>query len=497
MPPIGGDGAGNHLVSRTQLGVIETQGHRNGVRDPRDQARRIGWLLVITLLLLGLVVVVVNDPFGWGIAGALTWQGLFVNASIVALGLFLTLLLFRYFGVLYMSYAFNAKYAVQEESYAEQYDPQRAYLPPATIIIPAYNEEKLVARTIESLMAFDYPDFEIIVVDDGSDDGTSAVAEQYIGRYDSVGGGSIEVKLITKPNGGKATALNAGLSAANHEVILCVDGDSELTADSLRRAVRHLRDPQVGAVAGDVKVKNRKGLWTRLQALEYILGLNMVRSAQSTIRLVNIIPGPVGIFRRQALHDAGYYSADTFAEDCDATLKILRSGWRVVYEPQAIAWTEAPDKLIDLLKQRYRWTRGILQAVRKHKKLFYNPYADQKPNFGGSAVMWMMAFESLIWPAMNIFAHIFFVAAALLGYTYFLVLWWLSLTILDLAASLYCVVAEKEDPKLIPYAIIYRSFFILIVDVCKVFATIEEMLGMGMQWGKLERIGDRRSTAVG
>jgi poly-beta-1,6-N-acetyl-D-glucosamine synthase len=415
-----------------------------------------------------------------------------VNASIIALGLFLTLLLFRYFGILYMSYAFNAKYTVQEESFAEQYDPERAYLPPVSVIIPAYNEAKLISRTIQSLLAFDYPDFEIVVVDDGSDDATSAVAEQLVGRYQTMGGGTAEVKLITKPNGGKATALNAGLSVASFDVILCVDGDSELTPDSLRRAVRHLRDPKIGAVAGDVKVKNRNGLWTRLQALEYVLGLNMVRSAQSTLSLVNIIPGPAGIFRRQALADAGFYSADTFAEDCDVTLKILRCGWRVVYEPLAIAWTEAPEALIDLLKQRYRWTRGILQAVRKHKKLFYNPWADGKANFGGLAVMWAMAFESLIWPAMNIFAHVFFVTAALLGYSYFLVLWWLSLTILDLAASIYCVVAEKEDPRLIPYAVIYRSFFILIVDVCKLLATIEELLGMGMHWGKLERIGDRR-----
>lgn len=496
-PGAAGDAAAGRSLLRVPVHIVDPAIGLVPPRcDERHYVRRIAWLLVLALALAAGLVVLVHDPMGWGVGAGLTWQALFVKASIVALALFLTLLLFRYFGVLVMSYVNTARYTVEEERYAEQYDPRRAYVPPVSVIIPAYNEEKLIDRTIGSLLALDYPVFEIVVVDDGSSDRTSAVAAAFVGTHATRGGGTAEVKLITKANGGKASALNAGISAASHDVLLCVDGDSEITPESLRRAVRHLRDPRIGAVAGDVKVRNRDGLWTRLQALEYVEGLNMVRSAQSAARLVNIIPGPLGVFRREALAEAGFYSSDTFAEDCDITLKILRAGWRVTYEPLAIAWTEAPATLLDLLKQRYRWTRGILQAVRKHKQLFYNPFADDRPNFGGSAVMWMMAFESLIWPAMNIFAHVFFVTAALFGYGYFLVLWWLSLTILDLAAALYCVAAEKEDPRLIPYAVIYRSFFILIVDVSKLFATIEEMLGFGMTWGKLERIGRGRPATA-
>jgi poly-beta-1,6-N-acetyl-D-glucosamine synthase len=462
---------------------------------PRHLAR-IAWLSALTVVLLAVVVVAMEDPLGWGVGIDLSWQGLFVLASIAALALFLGLLLLRYFGVLYMSYLHAARYTAREDRYADQFDPERAFLPPTSIIIPAYNEAKLIEQTLYSLLELDYPRFEIIVVDDGSSDETARLAAAFAGRYPTAAGGSARVRVLTKTNGGKATALNAGIAAARYDFLLCVDGDSEIEPDTLRRAMRHFRDPSIGAVAGNVKVKNRRSLWTRLQALEYVEGLNMARSAQSLLHLVNIIPGPVGVFRREALRGAGWYSPDTFAEDCDVTLKMLRAGWRVVYEPRAVAWTEAPQGLLDLLKQRYRWTRGILQAVRKHKRLFFNPFADRRSNFGGTLVMWVMAFESLIWPVMNIFAHLFFVTAALFGYSYYLVLWWLSLTLLDLAAAVYCVATEKEDPRLIPYAIIYRTFFILTIDVCKCFATIEEMLGLGMSWGKLERIGDQPQPAT-
>lgn len=481
-----------HVV--IQPPVEDEEGH---VRRRPRYLRRIFWLTLLATVLAAIILVAMEDPLGWGVGITLSWQGLMVYSSILALALFLVILLFRYFAVLVMSYLHTAKYTAREETYVrdltENNDPST--FPPVSIIVPAYNEGKLVERTIGSLLAMDYPVFEIVVVDDGSTDNTNQVASAYVGRYTTVGGGAAEVKLVSRHNGGKATALNAGIHAARFDFILCVDGDSELSPQTLRRAIRHFADPEIGAVAGNVKVKNRKGMWPKLQALEYVEGLNMVRAAQSSMRLVNIIPGPVGLFRREALQAAGYYSPDTFAEDCDLTLKIIRAGWRVVYEPEAIAWTEAPDKLLDLLKQRYRWTRGILQALRKHKALFFNPFEDGKPNFGGTLVLWAMVFESLIWPAMNLFAHVFFVSAALLGYSYYLILWWLTLTLLDFAAAVYCVATEREDPKLVPWVLIYRSFFILTIDVCKVFATVEELLGFGMNWGKLERIGEQ--PAVG
>jgi cellulose synthase/poly-beta-1,6-N-acetylglucosamine synthase-like glycosyltransferase len=223
-----------------------------------------------------------------------------------------------------------------------------------------------------------------------------------------------------------------------------------------------------------------------LQALEYVEGLNMVRAAQGFFRLVNIIPGPIGLFRRAALRRVGGYDHDTFAEDCDLTLKLLCDGWQIHYEPDAIAYTEAPEKLLDLLKQRYRWTRGILQAIRKHRGSLFS----LRHGPGVCFTLWYMIFEGIMWPTMNVFAHVLFVfVATRYGAALPLVLWWAQLTVLDLAAALYCVAVEEERMRLVPYAIYYRFFFALTIDVSKLFATFEELLRLRMDWGKLERIG--------
>ena len=456
--------------------------------------RRMFLFGFLSAFLLGIDYFFLENPFNWQgwvyeqfgilIHITLSWSGLFVYSSIAALIIFLCLLLLRYFSMMNLAYLHTARHTAQ----AKDQQQNHSFTPPVSIIVPAYNEGKLIQDTIRSLLSLNYPKYEIIVVNDGSTDDTLAQALHMVGDY-----GKAVVKVVDKPNGGKATALNAGIQISSYEFVLCVDGDSLLAPDSLRFAIRHFEDPRLGAVAGNVKVLNRDNLWTRLQALEYIEGLNIVRAAQSSARLVNIIPGPFGLFRKQAIIDAGWYSSDTYAEDCDITLKIIRMGWHVEYEPLSIAWVESPNKLLDLLKQRYRWTRGILQALMKHKRLFLDPTI----NFGATLVMWSMAFEALIWPAMNVFANFYFISVALLfGLHYFLVYWWLSLTLLDMVAALYCIAAEKENISLVFYAVIYRLFFVLLIDVCKTFATIEEFLGLGMTWGKLERIGVTKQVSA-
>jgi cellulose synthase/poly-beta-1,6-N-acetylglucosamine synthase-like glycosyltransferase len=192
------------------------------------------------------------------------------------------------------------------------------------------------------------------------------------------------------------------------------------------------------------------------------------------------------LFRVAALRGVGCYDHDTFAEDCDLTLKLLAEGWQIHYEPESIAYTEAPEKLLDLLKQRYRWTRGILQAIRKHRDTLLRPTRSPAMAF----TLAYMIFEGILWPSMNVFAHVLFVIVATrFGAALPLVLWWAQLTVLDLAAALYCVAVEEERLRLVPYAILYRAFFALTIDVAKLFATFEEVLRLRMDWGKLERIG--------
>ncbi|MFA6025169.1 MAG: glycosyltransferase [Ignavibacteriaceae bacterium] len=406
----------------------------------------------------------------------LSFGSLLEYATLVSLFIFLIVLLFRYFSILVMAYLYINNYT---------FNRKEGFYPFVSIIVPVYNEGKVIEQSVRSLLNLDYSNYEIIVVNDGSTDDTYDVAKQMVG-YKKGKYGDVKVSVINKPNGGKAKALNAGISFSKAEIVLCMDGDSQLSEDCIRSAVRHFIDPSIGAVAGNVKVQNRRKFFTDLQALEYIEGLNMARAAQSFMRLVNIIPGPIGLFRRKAVEDAGYYSSDTFAEDADLTLKILSHGWKIFYEPRAISYTEAPEKLHQLLKQRYRWTRGILQAIRKHKKLLINPTI----NFGDTFIMWTMVYEALIWPTMNIFSNLFFIFAALFyGFSSLIFFWWAGLALLDMSTALYCIAVEKEEIRLIPYAIIYRMFFVLTIDICKAMSTVEEFLGFEMQWGKLERIG--------
>ena len=395
----------------------------------------------------------------------------FLRVATWVLFAFLVLLILRYIALLWFSYL----------NHLERNDDEPTALPPITILVPAYNEGAVIQGSIRSLLQLDYPRYEILVIDDGSKDDTTVKASVYAGEH-----GRATVRVITKPNGGKARALNTGIAQATSEFILCMDGDSALHPQTLRRAIRHFQDPAIGAVAGSVKVVNRTNLLSSLQALEYIEGLNMVRAAQGFFRLVNIIPGPIGIFRKGALEKVGCYDHDTFAEDCDLTLKLLLEGWQVNYEPGAIAYTEAPEKMLDLLKQRYRWTRGILQAIAKHKRRLVDP----RGGFGVTFTLWYMIFEGIMWPSMNVFGNVLFVfVAARYGTALPLVLWWAQLTVLDLAAALYCVVVEEESLLLVPYAIFYRAFFALTIDVAKLFATFEELFKLRMDWGKLERIG--------
>jgi len=397
-----------------------------------------------------------------------------LRIAIVVVTAFLMITMARYLILLWLGYLQHVESKTRVEA-EERFEPL------VTILVPAYNEEAVIQGAIRSLLELDYPAYDVLVIDDGSTDQTYAKAAELEGYY-----GRATVRVVSKSNGGKASALNTGIGLARTPFVLCMDGDSRLSAGTLKHAMPHFRDPHVGAVAGNVKVVNRRNLWTRLQALEYIEGLNMARRAQAFARTVNIIPGPIGIFRREVLQELGGYEKDTFAEDADLTLKILTAGWQIKYEERAVAYTEAPEGLLDLLKQRYRWTRGILQALGKRKSWLLVPK-------GGPSV-WIslntMLFEAVIWPFVNVVGNLVFAIGALtMGIPEYVLYWWMMLTILDIAAALYAVAMEEEELSLVPYAVLYRLFFIVIVDVAKMFASLEELFKVRMTWGKLERAG--------
>ncbi|MBE9395668.1 glycosyltransferase family 2 protein [Pontibacterium sp. N1Y112] len=395
--------------------------------------------------------------------------------GVVMLLIFTLLITLRYLGLMLFSMLNNIRRT------ARRHKPNRDY-PKVSIIVPAYNEDVVIQKSLISIMEQTYPRLEIIVVDDGSADATFVKAKQL--EYDN---GVSSLKVLRKPNGGKAKALNYGMEHSSGELIMVVDADSKLSDDAIERMVPYFDDIRVAAVAGSVYVSNRINTLTRLQALEYIEGLNMARNGQAFFKLVSIIPGPIGVFRKTALQEVGGYDSDTFAEDADLTLKLIAAGYRIDFEPEAFAYTEAPDSLLDLLKQRYRWTRGILQSLAKHKSMML--HVMRRPKI--SLVLWYMFFESILWPFMDVLGALFFIYVSYTsGTSAFIFYWWLLFTLLDLAGALYCVLTTRESLSLTWYAIFYRLYFISVINVSKIFATIEEWMNLKMDWGKLNRKGN-------
>jgi cellulose synthase/poly-beta-1,6-N-acetylglucosamine synthase-like glycosyltransferase/spore germination protein YaaH/peptidoglycan/xylan/chitin deacetylase (PgdA/CDA1 family) len=236
-----------------------------------------------------------------------------------------------------------------------------SYRPPVSVVIAAFNEEKVIARTIDAVLANHYPELEVIVVDDGSSDGTSAAVLSRFANHP-------QVRLLQQENGGKAAALNRGIAQAAGDVIIALDADTLFARDTIIKLVRPFSDPLVGAVAGNVKVGNRINPLTYWQAIEYITSQNLDRRAYTVINSVTVVPGAVGAWRREAVLQGGGYTTDTMAEDMDLTWRIRRIGWRVETMTDAFGYTEAPDSFASLFKQRFRWAFGTLQCLWKHRR---------------------------------------------------------------------------------------------------------------------------------
>ena len=401
-------------------------------------------------------------------------SSIFIRFGVILIFIFTLFIIVRYLLLMFFSIIQMIRRSADEDMHISKKDT-------VTIIVPCYNEQDVIVPSLRSTIAQTYPNLEIIVVDDGSSDRTYELAKVF--EFDD---GYRSLKVLSKVNGGKSRALNYGIEKAKGNLICCVDADSKLDKFAIELLVQHFKNPEIAAVAGSVSVINTDTFLTKLQALEYIQGLNMVKNGQAFLKLVNIIPGPLGMFRKEAMKEVGYYSHDTFAEDCDLTLSLIAKGYKIDFEPDAIAHTEAPEDLLDLLKQRYRWTRGILQAIKKNKKYLWN--LRSKPSI--SFVMWYMLFESVFWPFMQIWGDLFMIYLALsTGTSQLLLFWWIMFTVLDIAGAIYCLLITKEKLSLAAYSTIYRLAFITVINIAKIFATIEEWFNIEMSWGKLERKG--------
>jgi cellulose synthase/poly-beta-1,6-N-acetylglucosamine synthase-like glycosyltransferase/peptidoglycan/xylan/chitin deacetylase (PgdA/CDA1 family) len=351
--------------------------------------------------------------------------------------------------------------------------------PPAvSVVVPAYNEEVGIRACVRSIAAADYPEVEIVVVDDGSTDGTAAAVRD----LDLPG-----VRLIVQRNTGKPGALTAGIRAARHDVLVLVDGDTVFEPDTIRALVAPFQVSDVGAVSGNTKVGNRRGLLGRWQHIEYVIGFNLDRRLYDVLECMPTVPGAVGAFRRQALQDAGGVSDDTLAEDTDLTMAVCRAGWRVVYAEQARAWTEAPATLGALWRQRYRWCYGTLQAAWKHRHAVLE--RGRAGHLGRRGLPYLLTFQvisPLITPALDIAALVglFTGRATDLGIA------WLAFQALQFLSAVYAFHLDHERLRplwsLPLQTVVYRQLMYLVV----IQSMASALYGIRLRWHKMERTGD-------
>ena len=367
------------------------------------------------------------------------------------------------------------------------------YQPLVSIVVPAFNEGKVILRTIESLLLSDHRNFEILVVDDGSTDDTYAlVCDAY--------GSDPRVAAFTKENGGKAEALNFGWSRAKGDIIIALDADTLFTSQTVSALAHRFADESIGAVAGNAKVGNRINIVTKWQALEYVTSQNFDRRAFASLNCITVVPGSVGAWRRCVLEEAGGFSSDTLAEDQDLTIQIRKLGYRIGYEETAIGMTEAPDSLKDLAKQRFRWSYGTLQCMWKHKNALLNP---RYGSLGFVAMPNIWIFQvifPLISPIMDLM-FIWTLVNALIGYLEHQreysttpshlneVLFYYALFLaVDWIGAFAAFLMEKgEEKKLLGWLLIQRFGYRQVMYWVMVKSVWTAIRGAFVGWGKLER----------
>jgi len=372
-----------------------------------------------------------------------------------------------------------------------------SYRPSVAVLIPAYNEDKVIERTVRSVLDSDYPNLRAIVIDDGSRDRTLEVTRQAFGA-EIVDG---RVTVLTKPNSGKAAALNFALQHVTEELFIGIDADTVIAPNAISYLVSHFKDPKVAAMAGNAKVGNRMNLWTRWQALEYITSQNFERRALNTLNAVSVVPGAIGAWRTAAVRAAGGYHHDTVAEDADLTMALLEAGYLVNYEDRALAYTEAPTTAKELMRQRFRWSFGIMQAVWKHKAAMRKGGA-----LGWVALPNVVIFQILL-PLVSPFIDIMFVIGAVSYFVnkYFhpesanpadfqrLVIYFALFMVIDFIASTIAFTLERQQPGrkrdflLLGHVWLqrfaYRQLFSIVL-----FKTLKRaMEGGSFAWDKLER----------
>lgn len=363
-----------------------------------------------------------------------------------------------------------------------KYDKSRLdneYRPFVSIVIAAYNEEKVITKTIKSILQCDYKNIEIIAVDDGSKDNTSGIIRKEFSSDD-------RVRLIVKENGGKSSAVNRGFKEAKGDIIVALDADTIIAKDAVSLLIRHFSDKNIAAVSGNVKVGNVHNLLTLWQHVEYVTGFNLERRAFAELNCITVVPGAIGAWRKQAVEKLGYFKDDTLAEDTDITLSLLEKGYKIAYEEKAYAYTESPDDFKSFIKQRFRWSYGTLQCLWKHKKSVFNKKY-KALGFIGLPNMWLFQY---IFQVISPVADIYFVIGLFGPEKVKVLIYYSVFFIMDYISAYFAFKLERENPKPLVWLwlqrIIYRQMMVFVIIKSIIYA----FKGASVGWNKLQRLGN-------
>jgi len=351
-----------------------------------------------------------------------------------------------------------------------------AFTPPVSVIIPAHNEASGIGETVGSILASDYPHLEVIVVDDGSTDDTAGVVERTFTE-------DPRVLVHRQARTGKAGALNRGITDARHDLVLAVDADTTVAPSTIRRLVRHFVDPEVAAVSGNVRVRNRTAWLSRFQSIEYVCAFNLERRALDVVNAITVVPGAIGAWRRDVVVQAGGFSDDTLAEDTDLTLTIRRLGYRIRYEEEAVAYTQVPETPTGIAAQRFRWLFGTLQSAWKHRDVL------GRPRYGSLAFValpsiWLF---QLFLPLASPLAEIAAISAVVAGNWAIVALYGALLLALELPGALLAYVLDGTRPRdlllFLPQRFFYRP--LLVYVTAKAF--VAALRGRRVDWRTTHR----------
>lgn len=347
--------------------------------------------------------------------------------------------------------------------------------PLVSVLVPAFNEGKVIERTISSILRSGYKRVQVLVIDDGSTDDTAEVVTK-------LAESEPRVVLLRKENGGKATAANAGLRVAEGEIVVAVDADTIIMPGAIERLVAHFADKEVTAVCGNVEVGNVHSWLTRFQAIEYVTSQNFDRRAFAVLNSVSVVPGALGAWRREAVLAVGGYSDETLTEDADLTLTVLRAGGRIAYEPHAIGRTEAPEDLSGLLKQRFRWTYGTYQCLFKHRGAFFHG------PLGWIGLPNMVVFQ-VVFAALSPIGDLVMVLAMFRGDYAAFAAGYVAFLLMDVCGSLLAFTLDGKPIRWLWMLLIQRFTYRQLMYYVSLRAMLAALQGARHGWRKLERTG--------